>query len=154
MVTHWQVAPIGHECVICTAEHDAHIGGMMNGRVEVGVVTNLSWQMQRNLRLRHNSTVWEDKQFSIRYFTGYLKSHTCCASPHSVLLPNPWKATSGFVSSLHPKLRGPSSSASSMSAPAEQSKGGRERERVRERVRISTAHTYLQRGWEEIGHRI
>lgn len=39
-----------------------------------------------------------------------------------------------------------------MSAPAEQPE--MERERVRERVRIGTATTYLQRGWEEMSHSI
>lgn len=94
------------------------------------------------------------KQFNIRYFTGYFRYSTCCASPHSVLLRNPWKATAGFVSLLHPKLRGPSSSASSMSAPAEQPEREREREIWWERVRIGSASTYLQCGWEEMSHSI
>lgn len=56
MVAHGQMTPVGHEGVVRTTEHNAHIGGMVNGRVEVGVVTDLGRQVQAYLRLGDNGT--------------------------------------------------------------------------------------------------
>ena len=38
MVAHGDVLPVGHQGVLLPAEHDADVGGVVDGRVEVGVV--------------------------------------------------------------------------------------------------------------------
>ena len=38
MVADRYVLPVGHQGVLLAAEHDAHVGGVVQGRVEVRVV--------------------------------------------------------------------------------------------------------------------
>lgn len=38
MVAHRQVLPVGHQRIVWSSEHDAHIGGMLQAAVEVGII--------------------------------------------------------------------------------------------------------------------
>lgn len=43
--------PVRHERVFLAPKHDADVGGVVNGRVEVRVVANVSWQVHLGLAL-------------------------------------------------------------------------------------------------------
>lgn len=45
MVTDGKVSPVGHKGVLLAAEHDADVGGVLLGGVEVSVVSNVSGEM-------------------------------------------------------------------------------------------------------------
>ena len=46
-------APVWHECVLLAPEHGAHVGGVVERRVEVGVVADVGRQVHAGRRLRH-----------------------------------------------------------------------------------------------------
>jgi hypothetical protein len=51
------VVPIWHQRVFFASEHDAHVGGVVDGGVEVGVVSDLRREVHGGVVLRHkNST--------------------------------------------------------------------------------------------------
>ena len=56
MISNRNVFPVWHECVILPSEHDSDIGCMIQGRIEVSVVscTNTSSRL-------YNITSWETK---------------------------------------------------------------------------------------------
>ena len=43
VVSHWEMAVIGHQRVVRT-EHRPHIGGVVNGTIKIGVVANRKWR--------------------------------------------------------------------------------------------------------------
>ena len=47
------ISPVGHEGILLAPEHDAHISGVENGGVEVGVVSDCGGQMHGGRGLRH-----------------------------------------------------------------------------------------------------
>ena len=49
-------SPVGHEGILLAPEHDADIGGMIDGGVEVRVVSNLGWKVHCGLTLRHKGS--------------------------------------------------------------------------------------------------
>ena len=53
MVADWQVLPVGHQSVLLPPEHGAHVGGVVQRRVEVRVVPDGGGQVHPHPRLRH-----------------------------------------------------------------------------------------------------
>jgi hypothetical protein len=51
-----KVVPIWHQRVFFASEHDAHVGGVVDGGVEVGVVSDLRREVHGGVVLRHKSS--------------------------------------------------------------------------------------------------
>ena len=45
MISDGQMLPVAHEGVFLAAEHDADVGGVMDGRIEIGVIPDGRRQM-------------------------------------------------------------------------------------------------------------
>jgi hypothetical protein len=50
------VVPIWHQRVFFASEHDADVGGVVDGGVEVGVVSDLRREVHGGVVLRHKSS--------------------------------------------------------------------------------------------------
>ena len=49
MITNWKMEPVWLEGVVFTSEHDTDVGGMVLGRVEIGIVSDEDWHGHSNL---------------------------------------------------------------------------------------------------------
>ena len=59
MVTDGQAFPVWHEGVLLSPEHGAYICSMVQGGVEISVISNRGREMHLDLVLRHQSSVPE-----------------------------------------------------------------------------------------------
>ena len=53
MIAHREVFPVRHESILLAPEHGAHVGGMVQGGVEVSVISNRCWEMHLDTVLWH-----------------------------------------------------------------------------------------------------
>ena len=59
MVANREILPIRHQCILLSPEHGAYICGMVQGGVEISVISNRGREMHLDLVLRHQSSVPE-----------------------------------------------------------------------------------------------
>ena len=59
VVAHGQVLPVGHQGVLLAAEHGAHVLGVIEGGVEVGVVSDGGGQVHGGAALGHHGRLLE-----------------------------------------------------------------------------------------------
>ena len=57
-------SPVGHQSVLWSAEHGAHVCRMIDGRVEVGVIADRSGEVHGGVRLIHEGAEKKTSQSS------------------------------------------------------------------------------------------